>query len=331
MDELDFVKELRASAPPADPAVLDRARATLVERANGQDRPRRFALGRIRPRLVLGGAAFSAAAASVLAFTLVDAGTASAATVLNRAAAEAGGTHPGTGNFAYVKWVKKMHNGSSPLYQEEWAAVDGSALSSIHVWSADGKFGINLKAGVCTGPDLSWSMADPAGASAGTAGTPGSPNQAACEGPTLYSPTYDYLRGLPTDPAALRATIYAQVQDWFDKSPEAKSNPDDSLDQQAYLLISTVVTQHALPPDLLAAFFHVATTIPEVSVVNDATDAEGRHGIGVQRSVGGHDSVTLIFDKRAYQVLGQQAVFGGIQDSTALLATGIVARDGQRP
>jgi hypothetical protein len=74
-------------------------------------------------------------------------------------------------------------------------------------------------------------------------------------------------------------------------------------------------------------------TVPGVEYVDDTTDAAGRHGIGVARSVNNAgDRSILIFDRTTYQVMGRAGeVHDGRTSSEAVLATGLVEKAGQTP
>jgi hypothetical protein len=96
------------------------------------------------------------------------------------------------------------------------------------------------------------------------------------------------------------------------------------------------VTENLLPPALRAAFYKVAATIPSVTIIQDAVDAIGRHGIAVSESFGAgtvkQGTETLVFDTATYRILGEQLRISGVPlQSNAILQTAFVDRIGQRP
>jgi hypothetical protein len=107
--------------------------------------------------------------------------------------------------------------------------------------------------------------------------------------------TYQFLTTLPTNPAKLRAWIYAH------------KNGGQSADNQAWTDISDLLATTLTPPKLTAALFKVAATIPGATVVPHATDAAGRAGIAVARLIqGSTQDNELVFSTRTYRLLGER-------------------------
>jgi hypothetical protein len=99
--------------------------------------------------------------------------------------------------------------------------------------------------------------------------------------PDLREPTYTYLTTLPTDPDALLATIRAAVGVPAGSKPGAVPDPD----MEVFSIIGGLLSQAGmLPPQLGGALYRAAARIPGVTLVADAVDAAGRHGIGVRRA-----------------------------------------------
>jgi Sigma-70 region 2 len=82
-----------------------------------------------------------------------------------------------------------------------------------------------------------------------------------------------------------------------------------------------------------------AARIPGITVVDDATDALGRHGIAIART-DGLSRTEWIFDRTGLQFLGERSVLteamgpvpaGTVTASTAIVARAIVDRAGQEP
>ncbi|MGW0708228.1 CU044_5270 family protein [Streptomyces sp. NPDC002643] len=115
---------------------------------------------------------------------------------------------------------------------------------------------------------------------------------------TLNAPSYDYLADLTTDPDALLAKIY--------KETEGQGN---SPDQQAFATIGDLLGESYPPAELYSALFKAAAKIPGVVVVEDAVDADGRHGVAVARldeTSGQREE--WIFDKKTHVFLGERIV-----------------------
>ncbi len=105
--------------------------------------------------------------------------------------------------------------------------------------------------------------------------------------------TYRFLTSLPTGPASLRAWIYDH------------KNGGQSADNQAWTDINDLLESTLTPPRLTAALFRVAATIPGATVIRHVTDAAGRPGIAVARSIqGATEDSELIFSTRTYRLLG---------------------------
>ena len=146
-----------------------------------------------------------------------------------------------------------------------------------------------------------------------------------CLGSTPPRGSYEFLTTLPTSPAALRAWIYAN------RDGQQPSN------EQAWTDIGDLLREMLVPPELAAALFRVAATIPGVHVVQHATDAAGRSGIAVARyDPSSRSDAELIFSPHTYRLLGERAVLvapvkgqgppGTVIASTAQLKIEVVSR-----
>jgi hypothetical protein len=95
-----------------------------------------------------------------------------------------------------------------------------------------------------------------------------------------------------------------------------------------------------VPPAARAALFEALATLDGVTVLDDLTDAAGRHGVAVARTSGGVRGA-LIFDPFGYALLGfrSDVVAGNAWNwpagvtwyTTALLRTAVVDRPGDLP
>lgn len=123
--------------------------------------------------------------------------------------------------------------------------------------------------------------------------------------PSLAVPTYQYLTTVPTDPDRLLALLHQQVRH-DDAGMIEKKDPGYDLDQETFRMIGDLTHENLVPPRLAAALYRVAATIPGVTLVPDATDAAGRHGIAVSRTGPDGDRLEWIFDRKTYAYLGER-------------------------
>jgi hypothetical protein len=142
---------------------------------------------------------------------------------------------------------------------------------------------------------------------------------------TVYDPTVSYLQSLPTDPQALLNVVY--------DATKAEKNPPN---QRAFKAL-TGMLQWA-PPQVAATIFKAAEKIPGVTLVNDVTDAAGRHGIGVGVVDSGARNL-WVFDKDSMTYLGARwettsasgvGPAGTVIDEEAVLQRTLVSRVGDR-
>jgi hypothetical protein len=89
----------------------------------------------------------------------------------------------------------------------------------------------------------------------------------------LDHPTYKWLASLPTDPEALRTMLYAQTEPWGSLSK----------DETVFRNVGELLRSTIMPPATASALYKVVEKIPGVTVIPDALDAAGRHGIGITR------------------------------------------------
>ncbi|WP_046732428.1 CU044_5270 family protein [Streptomyces humi] len=116
--------------------------------------------------------------------------------------------------------------------------------------------------------------------------------------PTLNGPSYDYLTKLTTDPDKLLAKIYRETK-----------GQGNSPDQEAFTTIGDLLGESYPPAALYPALFKAAAKIPGVVVVDDATDATGRHGVAVARlDEASGEREEWIFDRKSHVFLGERSV-----------------------
>lgn len=302
MDDNAFADELRAALQHAGPEpTLPSSLIPNLRRSYA----RRVAARRVG---VAGGPLAAAAAiAVVVSVSGPGAPPASAATVLNNAANAATTVPAGHGQWAYTSTLTITNDAGTHINRTQtWLKVDGT--DGLIRLDRDGR----------TEEHRSKTSALFAG-----------------ERPSLYNPTYNYLASLPTDPAKLRAEIYAQATDNL-ATTLSHANPSArtlyTVDQWAFQRIASLA-EGAAPPALKAALYRVAATVPDIELVQDVADSSGRHGIGIAHTVNNAgDKITLIFDRNTYQILGRGGtVHDGRTEGDAILATGLVEQPGQTP
>ncbi len=143
---------------------------------------------------------------------------------------------------------------------------------------------------------------------------------------SLNDPTYRLLQSLPTNPHALLSLIY-QVERGHGPGP----------DQEAFVTIGDLLRNTIAPPKVAAALYRAAALIPGVTLIRDATDAVGRHGVAVGRigpGVDGGIRDELIFSRATLQLLGERTVIartGTTTGATAIIDRAFVDHYGQIP
>lgn len=148
----------------------------------------------------------------------------------------------------------------------------------------------------------------------------------------IRRPTYSWLASLPTDPAALERMLQSQVTVADGQEPE----------QALFDAIGDLVSENVLPPRTAAALLDVVARIPGVDVDDDATDAIGRHGVGIGRTdTRFHVRSVWVFRAGTATVLGSRQYFTGrlagpgagsaLFNATAVLERAVVDRPGQEP
>ncbi|MFD0036099.1 CU044_5270 family protein [Streptomyces anulatus] len=240
------------------------------------------------------------------------AGLAGAVADISGAAARAELPEPGPGQFLYVR--------SEVSSLVSWEGADGknrSYVDKIHpreVWmSPDGDKGWLMEPyKEAIDPD-GITLDDPEGGER-----------------TLNSPSYDYLRTLPTDPGLLLKKIY-------DETGGMGNGPD----QQAFSTIGDLLRGQVVPPKLAAGLYRAAARIPGVVLVDDSVDAAGRHGVAIARTDEADGARTeWIFDRETYTYLGERTVqtrdaegvrAGTVRGHTAVTDRAVVDAVKQRP
>jgi hypothetical protein len=137
----------------------------------------------------------------------------------------------------------------------------------------------------------------------------------------VNDPTYRFLQSLPTDPHALLTLIYQQMQG---QQPQP---------EEAFTTIGDMLHEAIAPPEVSAALYRAAALIPGVTVVPDATNALGHHGVAVAFEAQGV-RMEWIFDKQTFQYIGEDDINvadGSTNGESAIMQQAFVNHEGQVP
>ncbi|WP_328884822.1 CU044_5270 family protein [Streptomyces sp. NBC_00316] len=152
--------------------------------------------------------------------------------------------------------------------------------------------------------------------------------------PGLWYPTYTWLASLPTDPDALLELLYTQT----------RVEKGDSKDEAVFGTVGDLLGSVIMPPATASALYKAAAKIPGITWIPDATDAAGRHGIGItRRDTRSATRSVLIFNKDTLAYAGSQGYLishkanaRGTTDDVllgidAVMERGVVDRQGEVP
>jgi hypothetical protein len=137
----------------------------------------------------------------------------------------------------------------------------------------------------------------------------------------VHDPTFRFLQSLPTNAHTLLSLIEQQMQGQLPRPEEA------------FTTIGDLLGQAIAPPRVSAALYRAAALIPGVTVVADATDAVGRHGVAVTFTYQG-TRTEWIFSKQTLQYLGSRDINvanGATTGESAILQRAFVDHVGQLP
>ncbi|MBC9731829.1 CU044_5270 family protein [Nocardioides marmotae] len=141
-------------------------------------------------------------------------------------------------------------------------------------------------------------------------------------------PTYAWLAALPTDPDRLLDEL----------EPLAVPVDGQEPEQAVFDLMTGLVRETLLPPDLAGALMRAARLIPGVVLEPGAQDAIGRRGVGISRTDERFRTRTVwVLDPATGRLLGTRDHMIGpdgkavLYGATAVLERAVVDRAGQRP
>ena len=220
--------------------------------------------------------------------------------------------------WEYIQSVEKAFPGPASLTGQPSPAVRKLITYHTQLWRpvSDICFGFLVR----TRPAI---LGEDPHAPAPSYGGPGEKCPSAGE---LNRPTYRLLQSLPTNPRRLLNLIYAIEKGHGPNPPE-----------EAFTTIGDLLNQSIAPPRIGAALYRAAALIPGVTVVPDAVNAVGRHGVAVANMAEGAGGVRdvreeWIFDRATLQMIGLRTVaHGQVTDVTAIVDRAFVDRAGQTP
>lgn len=285
MDELDLLGRFRVEAPEDDADARSAARAALLQTISRAGEARRVRRRVVRRRwAVAAGATVAAVVVAIAAPALIPGGReASAAAETLRRAARAAAVQPhvpvGPGEFVYTQ-TRAMWQGT---YCGVAEAGSGSSWSATDGTECETRFE-DVDREIWIGPDGAGRIAQ---------------TRAGERWDETFGPGelwFEDLAGLPTDVDQLRAVI-----------EERASQSDNPLGYEIFVVVGDLLRETNPSPELRAALYEVAATIPGIELLGEVTDESGRPGVGVAMSAFGvrHE---LIFDPATSAILGERDV-----------------------
>ncbi|MCF6473196.1 hypothetical protein FAF44_33150 [Nonomuraea sp. MG754425] len=152
-------------------------------------------------------------------------------------------------------------------------------------------------------------------------------------GPTHPGKTLQELQALPADPDALLEHFRTMDRELTPLSIcEPRCPAGTEQDVKAWGAIGWYMGHGALvPPDKAAAMYRALARIPNVTIEENATDGDGRSGIGVVLDLGDAGRGIYILDAADYHYLGLKVIYSEGESAMSVLNSGIVDEPGQVP
>jgi hypothetical protein len=298
MNDLDFVRGLRADLPDPSAEQLaagrERLLATIAARSRRRPRPRLP-----RPRMVLAATAVIVALVVVITLPRHGAGAPAAvpterlslaAQVLHRAATVQAAhppAEPAPGQWIYQHTVDQSI-GEPAQSSVNWERFDGRQTASV----VGGRVVIYHEKG--------------------PGGQPGTPLEDYLADPTPET-TYEFLASLPPDPQALLAQVDTAIRNaGYDPNglPLFDVVPTTTTAQREFQFIAQLLWQDTQSGLVSGAgsVYEALATLPGVVAEPAVTDALGRPAIGISDDGG---SFQILLSPQTYQVLGIRSVSTG--------------------
>jgi hypothetical protein len=224
----------------------------------------------------------------------------------------------GGNQYEYIKSVEKAIAGPADLTGKPPPAGGNLTTHHIQLWRP--------VSDICRGFLVRTTPPYPGDSPEPSRSSYGGPGEKCPSIGDLNRPTYRLLQSLPTSPRRLLNLIYAT---------EKGHGPGPA--QEAFTTIGDLLNQSIAPPRVSAALYRAAALIPGVTLVRDAVNAIGQHGVAVALMVDGAGGVRdvrqeWIFDRTTLQMIGLRTVaHGSVTDVTAMVDRAFVNRAGQTP
>ncbi|WP_067169215.1 CU044_5270 family protein [Microtetraspora niveoalba] len=153
------------------------------------------------------------------------------------------------------------------------------------------------------------------------------------KGPTNPARTQREVESLPTDPDALLEHFRDLPQGRTSLSICAPACPAESeKDIKAFETIGWYLKfGPMISPEKTAAMYRALARIPQVTIEENATDGDGRKGVGVVLDLGAAGKGYYILDPGDYHYLGVKVVNDDQTFAMSVLASGVVDKPGQVP
>ncbi|WBB71161.1 CU044_5270 family protein [Micromonospora sp. WMMD812] len=128
--------------------------------------------------------------------------------------------------------------------------------------------------------------------------------------PARTTPPSDYptLAALPTDPDALLQWLHQEMGGLTDSTEEDRNS-------FSFGQLNAILRNNVLPPGVEAAIYRAMAKIPNVTLVPDAVNVDGRPAIALGRVQGGWLREEVLLDPDTHRLIGERAV--AIKDYTA--------------
>ncbi|WP_433337214.1 CU044_5270 family protein [Spirillospora sp. CA-294931] len=284
MNDLDMLKDLRASTPEITRAASAAARNRLMTEMTAPSAPARldFLRGRMAARVVLAGAMGVALAGGIAVVqlsgdpdrsVLPGGAVADAAVLGDRAARAAEGapyTEPRPHQWIYIKARNAGPKGDTNTW---WLGVDPARTTTTERWlRVDGHRSVV--------GSQTWTSSDAAD-------------------------THLLIKRLPTDPDALLRVLPGLKNSLPPvDAPAGQSFARMAFGGRGVLSVAAELFQRPLPPKLRAALFRALPRVPGVTLQRNVKDAAGRAGLAFATSPNGWSREMIILDPRTYRILG---------------------------
>ncbi|GAA2888907.1 hypothetical protein GCM10010517_52970 [Streptosporangium fragile] len=153
------------------------------------------------------------------------------------------------------------------------------------------------------------------------------------KGPTHPGRTRQEVERFPADPDALLERFRTLERERATLSLCQPNCPaGTAADVKAFGAIGWYMKYGPLiPSDTAAAMYRALAKIPNVKIEENATDMDGRRGVGVVLDLGEAGKQYYILAPGDYRYLGTKIVDGGETSGMSVLASGIVDEAGQVP